>query len=130
MTQQKNNRKSRLRNDFLLIFGLLLISAAALLGLYGFRSGGDTVKVTVDGQLYGIYSLSAEITEDIRTGSHINRLVIRGGKAYIESAHCPDGICAAHSPIFRNGESIICLPHRVVVSVFSENDSAEPDLIA
>ena len=130
MTQQKNNRKSRLRNDLLLIFGLLLISAAALLGLYGFRSGGDTVKVTVDGQLYGIYSLSAEITEDIRIGSHINRLVIRGGKAYIESADCPDGICAAHSPIFRNGESIICLPHRVVVSVFSENDSAEPDLIA
>ena len=117
MTQQKNNRKSRLRNDLLLIFGLLLISAAALLGLYGFRSGGDTVKVTVDGQLYGIYPLSAEITEDIRTGSHINRLVIRGGKADIESADCPDGICAAHSPIFRNGESIICLPHRVSVTI-------------
>jgi len=101
--------------------------------LFVFRSSGDTVKVTVDGKLYGTYSLSQTITEDIKSGetdNQLNRLVISDGKAYMETASCPDGICVAHRPIFRNGESIVCLPNRVVITVITDSNTDSPDIVA
>lgn len=133
MNEPTKKGKSRLRNDVLLIAALLLLSAVGIVYLFVFRPGGDTVKVTVDGELYGTYSLSEPRTEEIRTGDdggQINRLIIRDGKAHMEYATCPDGICVSHRPIFRNGESIVCLPNRVVVTVVTENASDVPDIVA
>ena len=133
MKEQKTLNKFHLRNDVLFIIILLLICAVGAMYLFVFRSSGDTVKVTVNGDLYRIYSLSDNITEDIRSGedtSGVNRLIIADGKARIETATCPDGICVAHHPIFRSGESIVCLPNRVVVTVITENDADSPDIVA
>ena len=66
-------------------------------------------------------------------GKELNLLVIKDGKAFVETATCRDGICAAHAPISREGESIVCLPHKVVITVKrSENKVSEenvPDII-
>ena len=133
MKEEKSISKFHLRNDIVMIVVLLVIAGAGALYLFAFRPSGDTVQVTVDGELYGVYALSQPLTEDIRTGdddSRLNRLVIRDGRAYVESASCPDGICAAHRPIFRQGESIVCLPHRVVITVVTEHGDGSPDIVA
>ena len=120
------------RNDIILIASLLLIAAIGLVYLFVLRNHGDTVKITVDGKPYGSYLLSQEVSEDIlsgENGEYCNRLIIRDGKAWVESATCPDGICVSHSPIFRDGESIVCLPQRVVITVITDNNSDEPDII-
>ena len=132
MMKQKNVNKRHLRNDILLIIVLLLVAATGAAYLFLFRGFGDVVKVTVDGELYGVYSLSQDRTEYISTGEdgrQLNRLVIREGKAFIQTATCPDGICAAHRAIFRNGESIVCLPHGVVVTVTTAQTQGEPDVV-
>ena len=117
------------RNDVLMIGALILIVAIVGGGLYLFSGKGASVKVTVDGELYAVYSLSENRTEDIYTeGNNLNRLVIEDGQAYIKTATCPDGICRDHRPISRNGESIVCLPNRVVVTVMAE-DPSSPDLV-
>lgn len=133
MKKQKIAGKLHLRNDIILIATLLVVSALGLLYLFVFRAGGNTVKLTVDGETYGIYSLSEDISEDIITGKnneHLNRFVIRDGKVYMEYASCPDGICVAHRPIFRDGESIVCLPNRVVITVITDNTTDSPDIVA
>lgn len=133
MKEQKNKNVFHLRNDIIFIIALLLICALGMLYLFVFRSSGNTVKVTVDGELYGIYSLSQNTSENIRTGkddSELNRLVIKDGKAYMENATCPDGICVAHRPVFRDGESIVCLPNRVVITVITEKHTDSPDIVA
>ena len=124
------NRKSR--NDVLFIAVLLLIVALAGAAFFFLRGEGDSVTVSVDGKHYGTYPLHTDLTLSIRTGEggdQENLLVIRDGKALVESATCPDGICAAHKPISREGESIVCLPHRVVITVHT-TDGEEPDIIA
>ena len=131
MSDRRSINKRILRNDIILIVALLLI--AALIGLYlnFFRTKGDVVEVKVDGKHYATYSLTENITHDIKTGDEgLNRLIIRDGKAYVERATCPDGICAAHRPIYRNGESIICLPHKVVITVVSAGSDDGPDIVA
>ena len=124
------NRKSR--NDVLFIAVLLLIVVLAGAAFFFLRGEGDSVTVSVDGKHYGTYPLRTDLTLSIRTGADYtqeNLLVIRDGHAYVESATCPDGICAAHKPISREGESIVCLPHRVVITVHT-TDGEEPDIIA
>ena len=121
--------KNKLRNDLLLVGGLLLAAGLGLLYLFVFRGSGNTVQVTVNGKLYGTYSLSQDRTEEIRNGEQLNRLIIRDGKASMEYATCPDGICVDHAPIFRDGESIVCLPQRVVITVINEKNTDAPDII-
>ena len=124
------NRKNR--NDVLFIAVLLLIVALAGAAFFFLRGEGDSVTVSVDGKHYGTYPLHTDLTLSIRTGEggeQQNLLVIRDGNALVESATCPDGICAAHKPISREGESIVCLPHRVVITVHT-TDGEEPDIIA
>ena len=126
----KTSKKPRhLRNDVLLIAALLLLATLGAVYLFALRPAGDYVQVTVDGKLYGCYRLSQDRVEDIYTGDQHNRLVIRDGKAYVETATCPDGICADHRPIFRSGESIVCLPHRVVITVVGK-DAQGVDAVA
>ncbi len=132
MKEKETIIKHRIRNDIILIVSILLVAIIGMIYLFVLRSGGDTVKVTVDGEVYGTYLLSQNITEDICTGESgekLNRLVIKDGKAYMETATCPDGICVDHRPIFRDGESIVCLPQRVVVTVITKNNADSPDVI-
>lgn len=129
MTEIKNNKK--IKNDIIFIAALLLILAIIGGCLLLFRKEGSTVKVTVDGQLYGSYSLNKNQTVEIKTENGYNLLVIENGTARIEEASCPDGICSSHRPICFSGSSIICLPNKVVVSVdVEEIDDGGIDIVS
>ena len=133
MQKPKNTNKRHFKNDIILIAVLLIFVIVGGIYLFLFRPTGDAVKVTVDGKLYGTYSLSKNFTEDIYTGTdtkQLNRLVIRDGKAHVETATCPDKICAKHRAIFRDGESIVCLPNRVVITVIRDEKADTPDAVA
>lgn len=119
-----------IRNDIIFIVALLVIVAAIGGGFFLLRPEGSTVTATVDGVTYGTYSLSVDTVVDIQTGDgQLNRLVIQDGKAYVETATCPDGICASHRSISRRGESIVCLPHKVVITITDGQDDG-PDVVA
>ena len=126
--QGKDVRKGR--NDIIFISALLLILAIIGLGFFLFRKEGSTVTVEVGGQVYGEYSLSRDTVVDIPTGNgELNRLVIRDGEAFVETATCPDGICVGHRPISRRGESIVCLPHQIVITVTDDVVDEGPDIV-
>ena len=120
------------RNDVIFIGALLLIVSLCGLCFYFFRGEGDKVVVTVDGKTFGTYSLATDTRVEIRTGAEdeeLNVLVIKDGQAYVETATCPDGICAGHKPIHREGESIVCLPHKVVITVYVTEEKDAPDIV-
>ena len=118
------------KNDIILILSLVLLALAAGAALLLFKPEGDVVSVSVDGEVIAEYSLSEDVEVEIETDGGYNLLVIEGGRARVESASCPDGICAAHRPISRDGESIICLPNKVVVEVHASYAAdGAPDVI-
>lgn len=123
----------KLRNDILFICVLLCVVICLGLGFYFLRPGGDEVVVKVDGKVFGTYPLNQDAEIDIRTGENgeqLNRLVIKDGKASVIEASCPDGICAAHKPISRQGESIVCLPNKVTITVQTRDPESGPDVVA
>ena len=133
MKQNKSVGRRRFRNDLFLVCAILLVAGIGILYLFVFRESGNTVVVKVDGKIYGRYLLSENATIDVRSGEdgmESNVIVIENGKVYVKSATCPDGICVGHRPVFRDGESIICLPNRVVITVIIDNDANAPDIAA
>jgi hypothetical protein len=132
MDNQKNTSRRRFRNDILFIAVLLLLVAVGVIYLFLFRGRGNTVRVMVDGEVYGVYSLSENRVVEIRTGDdgeRLNCLVIKDGEAFVETASCPDKICSNHRAVFRDGESIICLPNKVVITIVADKTDDAPDAV-
>ena len=112
--------KRKIRNDIILALSVLTFAAAALIIFHSCSSGGKTVNVVINGDVLKSYSLSEDARATISTGdssSGVNVLVIKDGKVYVESANCRDQICVEHAPISKSGETIVCLPHSVVIEI-------------
>ena len=48
---------------------------------------------------------------------------IEDGQAYMEEADCPDGYCMEQGGISGQKQTIVCLPHKLVVEVIRQNDT-------
>ena len=105
------------RNDIFLVAVLLLLGGALALFLQFTRQTGGTVSVQIDGKTVMELPLSEDTVLVLGEGAHTNTLVIKGGKAQVVEASCPDRICVRQGAIQYTGESIVCLPHRLVVTV-------------
>ncbi|EGN48604.1 hypothetical protein HMPREF0991_01484 [Lachnospiraceae bacterium 2_1_58FAA] len=111
-----NYEKTRLYFDWMHTFGSSSVCGIFLLT----GKEAQEAVVTVDGEVYGTYSLAKDQTIEIQDG---NRLRIQNGQAKMEWADCPDQLCVHQKAISRTGESIICLPNQVVVSVQGSKES-------
>ncbi len=132
MSEKTTDKKRFLRNDILLVSAILVIALVAFVIFKFTMRDGAYVTVSVDGEEKYCYSLSKDFTTDIITGEngeYSNTLVIKDGKAYVSGADCPDKVCVNHKAISKTGETIVCLPHKVVISVVAENTSGEPDVV-
>lgn len=108
---------SERRRDIWLIALLLAVGLAGILTVSLLRTPGERVDVEVDGVCIKSYPLSSDVRVTLGEGEWENLLVIKNGEAFVESADCPDGVCTAHLPISKIGETIVCLPHRLVIRV-------------
>ena len=103
------------KNDWILLGSVLAVATVFLIFQAVIPEKKEKiVEITVDGVLFGMYDLSEEQTIDIEG---TNFLTIQDGKAQMSKADCPDKICVRHKAISKDGESIICLPNKVVVSI-------------
>lgn len=112
------------KNDVIFIGFLALFCVAVCVWVYkGGAVEGSYIVITVDGEEYGTYSLLEEQTITIGEGDTINIIEIKGGKAYMKEASCPDQLCVDQNEISFDKESIICLPNKVVITVTSDVES-------
>lgn len=105
--------------DLLLIGGVLLAVGVLLLLLYApGRNPGETVRVEIDGALADAFPLAEDTVRSYSDGAGgVNVVTVSGGRVFVSEANCPSQICVRHRAISRSGESIVCLPHKLVVTV-------------
>ena len=119
------------KNDILLLVILLVIGLLIPLGYRFFHhSTGDAITITIDGVLWRTLPLSSDTTIDIPGIGGTNTLHIKNGQASIAEADCPDKLCVHQSSIRHNGESLVCLPHKVIVKVTADVSDDDLDGIA
>ena len=94
---------------------LLLLALALYLVIGATRREGGTVVVRVDGAETERHALTADGVYPLNGGSNI--LVIAEGQAWLSEANCPDLLCVRQGKIHYTGQSIVCLPNRLTVTV-------------
>lgn len=116
------NKKKR--NDYLLIASCLLSAILLLFFQSGFfvNKGGE-VSVTYHSKEIGRYSLHQNIMIPVEEDGAYNLIEIVDGKAIMKEANCKDGQCMKQKAISLKGESIICLPNKLVITVENGTDS-------
>jgi len=114
---------------------LIILFVALILFFAGFKlmhqETGAEVVIQVDGTEYGRYPLDQDVEIPITDpdGNETNLLVIKNGKADMTEANCPDFLCVHQKAISHQGETIVCLPNQIVVSV-SGGEESEIDTVA
>ena len=110
----------RIRNDLILL-GVIFLIVIIAGGIYlATRNEGSYAVVSIDGSVYAKYKLSENITVELpigQDGNNRNVLMIEDGKVSVLEADCRDKICVNHSPISKTGETIVCLPNRMVIEI-------------
>lgn len=104
--------KKQYTGDIVIVAALLALCFLPLL----FTSGGGKVthaRVALGGETVAVLPLSddCEISPD---GGH-TVVCVSGGRAYIKSSDCPDGVCKEMSGVDSDGGSAVCVPNRVTV---------------
>lgn len=125
------------KKDIILGIGIIAAALLMLLVLQINRGEeGNRIQVILDGKIYGTYSLEKDQVIEIEEGSFYNKIRVEDGKAYMEETNCPDGYCEEQGKISRHTQTIVCLPHKLVVEVLeADNDTKAneeeiPDTIA
>ena len=114
------------RKDIYLLAGL--ITAGLLIGLIVFFSGksGNMVSVRVDGREVMTFSLEEDQEYEIQgEGGRYNKIIIRNGEVWMEEASCPDHLCMKMGHLSKSGQSIICLPNKVVIEIRGQENEVD-----
>ena len=116
--------------DALVVLAVLLLGgAAAWLAYGGENSGALTATVKHRGQVVArveLSSLTEEKTVSIDGAYHLTVTLDRTGAAVTDS-DCPGQDCLHTGRITRVGQSLVCLPEQVIVTL--EGKAPSPDVV-
>lgn len=115
--KKDNSEKLISKSDLILLVVCIMAGIIAVLVIHLNSKTGLYVKVSVDGEEVETFNLDRDTEYVVKTDAGNNKLVIKDRQAYVSDADCPDKICVKHSHISRVGDTIICLPHKLVVEI-------------
>ena len=115
MNGQDQIKTKKYRLDIIVILSLVVMSLLVLLAITLFRKEGDVAVVEVDGVRVGEYSLLINGEFSLNNGTNV--LVIENGTAYLNYSECPDHTCERTGKIRFVGQTIVCLPNKLTVTI-------------
>ena len=71
------------------------------------------IKISIKEEFIKLDS-ALKLANLVATGGHA-KFVIQNGEVFMENSNCKNQICVKHKKISRSGESIICLPNKVII---------------
>lgn len=101
------------KGDIAVIAVSLILLVLSICLTFLIRKDGKTVRVYEDNKLKYEGSLLLDKTVKL---SH-NTVKIKDGKAYMKSSSCKNKICINTGKISNSGESVVCLPNKVIIEI-------------
>ena len=112
--------------DVILALALIVIGLAMSWFFSFGQAAGSELVITRGGKVFGTYSLAEDRTIEVKQDSHINKITIKNGHVSMSFCHGQD--CVQQHSISRTGESIVCLPNKVMLEI--QGGKSEYDSIA
>lgn len=116
------------RADIIVIAAILVFSLLVLTVMTLTRKEGASVVVEVNGEQVAEYSLSLNGTYTLNGGT--NTLTIENGTARMSDSSCPDHICENKGKIKYVGQTIVCLPNKLTVTVKGDSSDGGVDFVS
>lgn len=111
------------KKELTFIIGIVVFAVVLWGGMYLSRRGHyGTIRITVNGEEYGTYSLAKDQVIKI---NDTNICEIKNGEVKMTEADCPDHLCMKQKAVDNTGGTIVCLPNKVVIEGEKGNSSAE-----
>jgi hypothetical protein len=117
--------------DGLIILLLVLLSFAPVVVFSLNRASSSTQEavLSVDGEEIKTFDLSDKSQNytyryEEKDGDY-NLIEVKDGRIRIKEADCGDQICVRRGWIDQSGETIVCLPHKLLIEIKS-SDGGEP----
>ena len=107
------------KKDLLFIAAILLAAGLAFLFFRPQPSESlSRAEISVDGRTAMELDLSEDqvLTVDGAGGGY-NRIQVRDGAVSVLEASCPDKVCVHTGTVRYPGETIVCLPNRMIITV-------------
>ena len=120
--------KKKYRLDIIIIAAILLVSLSLLLIVTLSKEEGSVVVVEIDGTTVATYPLDENAEYSLNGGSNV--LVIEDGVAYMSYSNCPDHTCEKTGKIRYVGQTIICLPNKIAVTIKGDNAEGGVDFVS
>lgn len=114
--EMKDKYTTKKRDIVLAAVLLILGITCVLIVKYGLKSG-NTADVYIDDKLVQTIDMSVDDEYTFQTDKGSNTVEVRNGAVSMKSADCPDKVCVRMGTKNRNGETITCLPHKLVIEV-------------
>lgn len=108
--------------DIIIAATLLMISLIFGIMIFAFFPAPQYVIITANGTEIARLPLDSDCT--YRVGDS-NTVQISGGHVKMLEADCPDKLCVHTGQISRSGQTIVCLPNKVVVSISGEKNDVD-----
>lgn len=116
------------RWDIILALGLIIISAATLF-LINANSGKTIAVISIDGSQTERINLTAVKNRTIPINGAVPVVIeTDNGRIRFLSAECPDKLCVRTGWISKAGQTAVCLPARVSITITGADDKL-PDII-
>ena len=114
--EMKDKYTTKKRDIVLAAVLLILGITGVLIVKYGLKSG-NTADIYIDDKLVQTIDMSVDDEYIFQTDKGSNTVEVRNGAVSMKSADCPDKVCVRMGTKNRNGETITCLPHKLVIEV-------------
>ena len=90
----------------------------------GAEMGSQYYLITYRDDIVNVENFADRPEAKLAEGTGYNLISVTDSMVVVEDADCKDQICVHHKPISSKGESIICLPHKLVVEIVSGENTA------
>lgn len=102
------------KGDKILIFLVAIVLIVSFI-IWAFVKNEVGTKVVITKNNKVVYKASLFENKTVELGS--NTVQIKNGKVSVTFADCKNQICKNHKEISKKGESIICLPNKVIAQI-------------
>ena len=107
--------------DGAVVLAVVLLAVSCALAIWGDRNGGDalTAVISVDGaETQRIPLWGLEDTEQVvESNGYTLHIHLTETEVWVETSDCPTQDCVHTGTITRSGQSIVCLPARIVIQL-------------
>ena len=121
--------------DIVIIAVLILLSFTPHLIFFKTSQKGSKNNyaiIKVDGKIHkkiGLSNVKKSEKVNLNLPNGKNTLLIKNNSIQMKSANCNDALCVKQGNISKVGQTIICLPHKLIIEIKGDELDSKDDLI-